>query len=87
MSRNRPGLRDRRRGAWAAGLFGAVVAGPQGLLDSGVGGDFLLASAVGAAAGGAVGFAFPAVLPCRRRERPAVPPPPYPPPPSPERRG
>ncbi|MFD5336063.1 hypothetical protein [Streptomyces hawaiiensis] len=86
MSGNRADLRDRRRGAGAAGLFGAVVAGPQQLFDSGIGWDFLLAMAVGALAGGAVGFAFPSVLPRRRRERPAVPPPPYPPPPPPERR-
>lgn len=86
MSRDRTGLRARLRGAVAAGCFAAVVAGPQELFDSGVGWDFLLASAVGAVAGGAVGFAFPSVLRRRRRERPAVPPPPYPPPPPPERR-
>ncbi|MEU0196732.1 MULTISPECIES: hypothetical protein [unclassified Streptomyces] len=80
------GRRDRRRGAWAVGVFGAAVAAPGRLLDSGVGGDLLLAAAVGAATGAVVGFVFPSVLPRRRRERPAVPPP-YPPPPPPERRG
>ncbi|MEV5355611.1 hypothetical protein ACIPM2_02325 [Streptomyces sp. NPDC086081] len=82
------GLRERRRGAGAAGVFGAVVAGPQQVLDSGVGWDFLLGSAVGGAAGAVVGFAFPSVLLRRRRGRPPVPPPPppYPPPPPPERR-
>ncbi|MEU2536469.1 hypothetical protein [Streptomyces iakyrus] len=86
MSRHRTGLRDRLRGAGAAGFFGAVVAGPQQLFDSGVGWDFLLAMAVGAVAGGAVGFAFPSVLTRRRRERPTAPPPPHPPAPPPERR-
>ncbi|WP_309093938.1 hypothetical protein [Streptomyces sp.] len=80
------GSLDRRRGARAAGVFGAVVAGPQELLDSGVGWDFLLSAAVGAAAGAVVGLAFPSVLSRRRRERPAVPPPPHPPPPPPEQR-
>ncbi|MFF9031310.1 hypothetical protein [Streptomyces iakyrus] len=86
MSGNRAGLRDRLRGAGAAGFFGAVVAGPQELFDSGVGWDFLLAMAVGAVAGLAVGFAFPSVLRRDRRERPPVPPPPHPPPPPPEQR-
>jgi drug/metabolite transporter (DMT)-like permease len=86
MNRHRTGLRDRLRGAGAAGFFGAVVAGPQELLGSGAGGDFLLALSVGAATGAAVGFAFPSVLTRRRRERPTVPPPPHPPPPPPERR-
>ncbi|MEU0172829.1 hypothetical protein ABZ178_05685 [Streptomyces massasporeus] len=86
MSKNGTGLRDRLRGAGAAGFFGAVVAGPQQLLDAGVGWGFLLALAVGAAAGGAVGFAFPSALPRGRRERPSGPPPPHPPPPPPEQR-
>ncbi|PTH89189.1 hypothetical protein C9J60_10350 [Streptomyces sp. A244] len=86
MSRHRTGLRDRLRGTCAAGFFGAVVAGPQQLFDSEVGWDFLLAMAVGAVAGGAVGFVFPSVLTRRRRERPTVPPPPHPPVPPPERR-
>ncbi|MER5831830.1 hypothetical protein ABT116_13565 [Streptomyces sp. NPDC002130] len=76
-------LRDRARGAGAAGLFGAVVAGPQQLFDSGVGWGFLLAMAVGAVVGGAVGFVFPSVLHPDRRERPTAPPPPHPPPPPP----
>ncbi|AXE86151.1 hypothetical protein [Streptomyces sp. Go-475] len=80
------GRRDRRRGAWAVGAFGAVVAAPGRLLDSGFGWDLLLAAAVGAATGAVVGFGFPSVLSRRRRERPAVPPPPHPPPPPPERR-
>ncbi|WP_208637141.1 hypothetical protein, partial [Streptomyces swartbergensis] len=79
MSRNGPGLRDRWRGALAAGPFGCVVAGPQQLFDSGIGWDFPLAMLVGAVAGGAVGFAFPYALTRRRREPPAAPPPPYPP--------
>ncbi|MFF8934095.1 hypothetical protein ACF08O_04985 [Streptomyces paradoxus] len=85
MSGNRAGLRDRLRGAGATGLFGAVTAGPQELFDSGAGWDVLLAMAVGAVAGGAVGFAFPSVLRRGRRERPPVPPP-HPPPPPPEPR-
>ncbi|GGW26931.1 hypothetical protein GCM10010320_01920 [Streptomyces caelestis] len=85
-SGNGAGLRDRRRGAFSAGLFGCVVAAPQELLDSGVGWDLPLAMLVGAAAGGAVGFVFPSVLTRRRREPPSAPPPPYPPPPPPERR-
>lgn len=40
MSGNGPGLRDRWRGALAAGLFGCVVAGPQQLFDSGIAGIF-----------------------------------------------
>ncbi|MFJ3618465.1 hypothetical protein ACIPSH_09960 [Streptomyces iakyrus] len=86
MSGNRADPRDRLRGAGAAGFFGAVVAGPQQLFGSGADWDFLLAMAVGAVAGGAVGFAFPSVLRRDRRERPPVPPPPHPPPPPPERR-
>lgn len=83
---NKISSRGRRRGAWVTGLFGAVVAGPRELLDSGVGWEFPVAMAVGAVAGGAVGFVFPSVLPGRRRERPTVPAPPHPPPPPPERR-
>ncbi|MEU0898387.1 hypothetical protein [Streptomyces massasporeus] len=86
MSRNGTGVRDRLRGAGAAGFFGAVVAGPQHLLGSGVGRDFLLALSVGAVVGGAVGFALSSVLPRGRREGPAGPPPPHPPPPPPEQR-
>ncbi|MDG9714279.1 hypothetical protein [Streptomyces sp. DH10] len=87
MSRKGPGLRDRWRGAFAAGLFGCVVAGPQELFDSGISWDFPLAMLVGGAAGGAVGFVFPYALSRRRRrEPPSAPPPPYPPPPPPERR-
>ncbi|CAL9462171.1 hypothetical protein SUDANB108_02671 [Streptomyces sp. enrichment culture] len=79
----RAGRGDRRRGACAAGAFGAVVAGPQQLFDSGVGWDVPLGMLVGAAAGGVFGFAFPTVLSRRRRERPGVPPPPHPPGPPP----
>ncbi|MEU0218155.1 hypothetical protein ABZ281_24955 [Streptomyces sp. NPDC006265] len=85
MSRERPGPRDRVRGAVAAGCFGAVVTGPQELFGSGVGRGFLLALSVGAVTGSAVGFAFPSVLRRGRREPPTLPPPPIPPPP-PERR-
>ncbi|MFH8500174.1 hypothetical protein [Streptomyces coeruleorubidus] len=87
MSRKGPGLHDRWRGAFAAGLFGCVVAGPPQLFDSGIGWDLPLAMLVGAAAGGAVGFVFPYALTRRRhREPPSAPPPPYPPPSPPERR-
>ncbi|GAP50021.1 magnesium transporter [Streptomyces azureus] len=82
-SGNGPGLRDRWRGAFAAGLFGCVVAGPQELLDSGIGWDLPLTMLVGAAAGGAVGFVFPYALSRRRRQPPSAPPPPCPPPPPP----
>ena len=75
----RAGWGDRRRGACATGAFGAVVAGPQQLSDSGVGWDVPLGMLVGAAAGGVFGFVFPAVLSRRRRERPGGPPPPPPP--------
>ncbi|MEV3971100.1 hypothetical protein AB0K68_23580 [Streptomyces sp. NPDC050698] len=80
------GLRARLRGAVAAGCFGAVMAGPQELFDSGVGWDFLMALSVGAVTGSAVGFAFPSVLRRDRGARPDLPPPPHPPPPPPERR-
>ncbi|MFD8232710.1 hypothetical protein ACFV20_12595 [Streptomyces sp. NPDC059696] len=83
MSGNGPTLRTRLRGAVPAGCFGALVAGPQELLDSGIGWDVLLALAVGAAAGSAVGFAFPSVLRRGHREPPALPPPPHPPAPPP----
>lgn len=86
MSRDGAGLRTRLRGAVTAGCFGAVVAGPQELLDSGVGRDFLPALSAGAVTGSVVGFVFPSVLRRGRREPPALPPPPHPPPPPPERR-
>ncbi|MEU6682572.1 hypothetical protein [Streptomyces sp. NPDC046832] len=86
MSGDGGGLRTRLRGAVAGGCFGAVVAGPQELLDSGVGREILLALVVGAVAGSAVGFAFPSVLRRGRPEPPTLPPPPHPPPPPPERR-
>lgn len=78
------GGRERLRGARRAGCFGALGAGPPEPFDSGVGWDLPLSTAVGAVAGGVVGFVFPSVLSRRRQNRPARPAPPHPPP---ERRG